>query len=236
MVTQQRLLEVFVELADTMVAEFDVIDLMHTLTETTVELLDADAAGLMLADQRGHLQVITATTHQIRELEALELQHGEGPCIDCFRTGEAVTNVPVAEAGHRWPRFQPAAERAGYSTVHALPMRLRDQVIGSMNVYRAKPGRLSDTDIALGRGLADMATIGLLQERAVTEQAVLAEQLQGALHSRIVIEQAKGVLAERLNLDPDTSFAVMRRFARGTGRPLLTVASRVIDGTLTLRP
>ena len=176
MVTQQRLLEVFVALADTMVAEFDVIDLMHTLTETTVELLDADAAGLMLADQRGHLQVITATSHQIQELEALELLHGEGPCIDCFRTGEAVTNIPIAEAGQRWPRFQPAAERAGYSTVQALPMRLRDQVIGSMNIYRVKPGRLSDTDIALGRGMADMATIGLLQERAVSEQAVLAEQ------------------------------------------------------------
>ncbi|MEO7236304.1 MAG: GAF and ANTAR domain-containing protein [Lapillicoccus sp.] len=234
--TQQRLLEVFVALADTMVAEFDVIDLMHTLTETTVELLDADAAGLMLADQRGHLQVITATSHQIQELEALELLHGEGPCVDCFRTGEAVTNVPIAEAGQRWPRFQPAAERAGYSTVHALPMRLRDQVIGSMNVYRVKPGRLSETDIALGRGLADMATIGLLQERAVSERAVLAEQLQGALNSRIVIEQAKGVLAERLNLDPDASFAVMRRFARGSGRPLLTVASHVINGTLTLRP
>ncbi len=235
MASQERLLEVFVTLADTMVAEFDVIDFMHTLTETCVELIGADAAGLMLADQRGSLQVITATSDKSRDLESLELQYNEGPCLDCYRLGHAITNVDPHEAERRWPRFIHVARTAGFTSVHALPLRLRENVIGSLNLYLADPGELSPSDVALGQGLADMATIGLLQERAVKEQTLLAEQLQGALNSRIVIEQAKGALAERLGVEPEQAFAVMRRYARGTGRPLLAVATQALDGTLTLR-
>ena len=235
MASQERLLEVFVTLADTMVDEFDVIDFMHTLTETSVELIGADAAGLMLADQRGSLQVVTATSDKTRDLESLELQHNEGPCLDCYRLGHAITNVDPDDAARRWPRFIHLARAAGFTSVHALPLRLRENVIGSLNLYLAHPGELSPADVALGQGLADMATIGLLQERAVKEQTLLAEQLQGALNSRIVIEQAKGALAERLDIEPDQAFAVMRRYARGTGRPLLSIATRTLDGTLTLR-
>jgi GAF domain-containing protein len=235
MASQERLLEVFVTLADTMVAEFDVIDFMHTLTETCVELIGADAAGLVLADHRGSLQVVTATSDKARDLESLQLHDNEGPCLDCYGRGHAVTNVDPDDATRRWPTFVKRVRAAGFVSVHALPLRLRENVIGSLNLYLAHPGELSPSDVALGQGLAAMATIGLLQERAVREQTLLAEQLQGALSSRIVIEQAKGALAERLGIEPERAFAVMRRYARGTGRPLLTVATQTLDGTLMLR-
>ena len=232
MASQHRLLEVFVEVADTMVAEFDVIDLMNTLTEASVELLDAQAAGLMLTDQRGNLQVITATSDVVWDAVTLELFHGEGPSIDCFHSGQPVINISADVARQRWPRFAPAAH--GFTSVHALPLRLRDQAVGAMNLYLARPGMLSVTDVALGQGLADMATIGLLQERAVKEQTILTAQLQTALNSRVVIELAKAILAERFSVTPNKAFAVMRRFARNTSQPLSSVASRVIDGTLTV--
>lgn len=234
MPSQQRLLEVFVELADTLIDEFDVMDFMHTLTETSVEMAGADAAGLMLADQRGNLQVVTATTGATRDLELFELEHGEGPCIDCFTSGEQVTNVDVDEAQRRWPRFTVEARKAGFDSVQSLPLRLRDQVIGAMNLYMTGPGQLSATDVSVCQALADMATIGLLQERAIREQSLVVEQLQGALNSRVVIEQAKGALVERLDVPPDGAFFLMRRYARNTGRPLLTIASQVLDGTLIL--
>lgn len=237
MVTQQRLLEVFVQLADTLVAEFDVIDFLHSLTETAVELLDADAAGLMLADQRGDLQVVASSTEATRLLELFELQHEEGPCLDCFLGGAPVVNVAADEAARRWPKFGAAVSEASFSSVHALPMRLRDDVVGAMNLFLTRPGSLAPADLALGQGLADIATIGLLQERAVHERQILAEQLQGALNSRVVIEQAKGILAERNGLDMDAAFAALRSDARHTGRPLLVVATQVIEGkpvTVTL--
>ena len=231
MVTQERLLDVFVELADTLVAEFDVIDFLHTLTETSVELLDANAAGLMLADQRGDLQVVASSTEESRLLELFELQHDQGPCLDCYRGGQPVVNIDPDEAERRWPAFGAAVRAAHFESVHALPLRLRDEVIGSMNLFLARPGGLSPESLTLGQGLADIATIGLLQERAIREKQVLAEQLQGALNSRILIEQAKGILAERHGLEMDRAFTAMRTHARHSGRPLLVVASQVIDGT-----
>lgn len=231
MVTQERLLDVFVELADTLVAEFDVIDFLHTLTETSVELLDANAAGLMLADQRGDLQVVASSTEETRMLELFELQHDEGPCLDCYRQGQPIVNIDPDEAERRWPAFGAAVRAAKFTSVHALPLRLRDEVIGSMNLFLARPGGLSPESLNLGQGLADIATIGLLQERAIREKQVLAEQLQGALNSRVLIEQAKGILAERHDVEMDGAFTAMRTHARRSGRPLLQVASQVIDGT-----
>lgn len=197
MATQGRLLQVVVELADTLVADFDVIDFLHTLTETSVELLDANAAGLMLADQRGNLQVVASSSDESRMLELFELQHEQGPCLEAYRSGQPVTNIDPLEAQRRWPTFGAAVREAGYSSVHAIPMRLRDQVIGAMNLFLVRPGQLTQDDLDLARALADIATIGLLQQRAAQEQELLAEQLQGALTSRVLIEQAKGVLAER---------------------------------------
>ncbi|MBO1754538.1 GAF and ANTAR domain-containing protein [Allobranchiibius sp. CTAmp26] len=239
MVTQQRLLQAFVELADTLVADFDVIDFLHTLAATSVELLDADAAGLMLADQRGELHLLAASSEETRTLELFELQHHQGPCLDAYHQGVAVVNVDLDTAEQRWPAFGPAVRAGNFSTVHAIPMRLRDEVIGAMNLFLVRLGKLSEGDIELSQGLADIATIGLLQERAVQQQQVLAEQLQGALNSRVVIEQAKGMLAAHHDVAVPDAFAAMRTYARRTGRPLSNVAIEIIDGTLDqeqLRP
>ncbi len=232
MLTQQRLLDVFVQLADTLVAEFDVIDFLHTVAETSVELLDADADGLMLADQRGAVQVVASSSQQTRTLELFELQHGEGPCLDCYHLGEIVANVAPDEAEQRWPTFGRAVRAAGFSSVHAIPMRLRQEVIGALNVFLARPGGLSEQDLALGQAIADIATIGLLQERSIQEQQLLAEQLQGALNSRVVIEQAKGMLAERHALPTESAFAAIRAHARHVERTQLDIATQIIDGTL----
>lgn len=231
MATQQRLVEVFVQLADTLVDDYDVIDFLHTLTEVTVELLDAQAAGLMLADRRGEVQVVASSSEDSRVLELFELQYEQGPCIDSYRRGAQVTNVDAHEADKRWPGFGAAVAASRFTTVHALPMRLRTETIGAMNIFLTRSGVLSDEDIALGQGLADIASIGLMQERAVKERNVLAEQLQGALNSRVLIEQAKGMFAERHGVEVSTAFTVMRSHARKTGQPLLAVANQVIDAT-----
>lgn len=231
---QQRLTQVFVELADTLVAEFDALDLLHTLTERSVELLNVDAAGVILSDLHGHLQVVASTSTDARALELFELHSDEGPCLDCFTSGQAVANVEAAEATQRWPRFSAAFTQAGYQSAHAVPLRLRNQVIGAMNLFCIDQMTLNDDDLALAQALADVATIGLLQERAVHESDLLAEQLQTALNSRILIEQAKGVLRGLSSVSVDEAFRLLREHSRRHQMPLRDVAAQVIDGTITL--
>jgi hypothetical protein len=228
---EQLLAETFVELADTLVADFDVTDFLHGLADRAVQLLDVNAAGLMLADQRGSLRVVASSSEQARLVELFQLQHEEGPCLECFRTGRAVAEPELAVAGGRWPSFAPAALEAGFVAVQALPMRLRDEVIGAMNLFMRAPGRLDDRGLRVGQGLADVATIGLLQERSLRHQEVLAEQLQGALNSRVAIEQAKGVLAERLGLDMAQAFELLRGQARIQNRRLAELADAVAAGS-----
>lgn len=228
----ERLGQVFVELADTLVDEFDQVEFLQTLTDRSVELLGADAAGLMLADQRGSLQLMASTMARAHDLEIFELQVREGPCLDCFADGRPVVNVDLAEAHERWPVFTPAAVEAGFRATHALPLRLRRQVLGAVNLFSAEPRRLDDEHLAIGQAMADIATIGLLHERTLREQTVLSEQLQAALHSRVLIEQAKGVLAARAGVGIAEAFARMRAHARSHGLPLTGVAASVIDGTL----
>jgi GAF domain-containing protein len=228
----ERLARVFVELADTLVDEFDQVDFLQMLVDRLVELLGADAAGLMLADQRGALQLMASSVEEARGLEVFQLQVHEGPCLDCFATGQPVVNVDLAEAHERWPLFTPAAVAAGFRASHALPLRLRRQVLGAMNLFTAEPRRLDDEHIAIGQAMADVATIGLLHERNLREQTVLSEQLQAALHSRVLIEQAKGVLAARNAVGIAEAFAMMRSHARRHGLPLTSVAGAVIDGSL----
>jgi GAF domain-containing protein len=232
--SERHITRVFVELADTLVDEFDATDFLHTLTERSVELLNADAAGVILSDQHGHLHVVASTSNRAQDLELFELQSAEGPCLDCFRTGHIVANVDLIAAKTRWPRFNAAAIAAGYRSTHAIPLRLRDNVIGAMNLFCVNRSVLSADDIALGQALADVATIGLLQERAVRESELLAEQLQTALNSRVVIEQAKGVLIARAGIDLDEAFALMRNHSRQNNHPLRDVAAAVINGSLTL--
>ncbi len=228
---EAQLADAFVELADTLVDDFDVVDFLHQVTVRCAQVLDVSAAGVLLTDQRGALRVVAASTEQTRLLELLQIQTDEGPCLDCFHTGRpvAVADLPV-EAG-RWPRFAAEAGLFGFASVHALPMRLRTEVIGTLNLFGARPGALDDATVRLGQALADVATIGLLQARAIRHQETLAEQLQTALNSRVVIEQAKGVIAERRQLDMDDSFALLRGTARNSNRGLSEFARAVVDGS-----
>ncbi len=200
---EQRLAQVFVELADTLVAQFDVIDFMHNLVDRSVELLGVDAAGLMLSDQRGRLRVVASSTESARLAEIFELQNSEGPCLDCFHSGQQVVNLDKDQMRSRWPRFAAQTIELGFQAAHALPMRLREDVIGAVNLFSTTGAVLSADDVAVGQAMTDVATIGLLQERVGRQKDVLAEQLQSALHSRILIEQAKGVLAERSRISVD---------------------------------
>jgi GAF domain-containing protein len=229
-VREKRLAQVFVELADTLVEEFDVVDLLQTLTERCVELVDTDAAGLMLDDQRGNLRVVAHTHESARLLELLELQKRSGPCLDCFATGRVIANIDLATAAERWPEFAQAARSVGFGTSHAVPLRLRRQVIGALNLFSTGQRKLSDDDLAVAQGLADIATIGLLHERAARDQLILSEQLQAALHSRILIEQAKGILSAQAGTNVESAFALMRTHARRTGQQLSTVAGAVVAG------
>ena len=232
MAREQRLTEVFVELADTLVEEFDVVDFLQVLTERCVELIDTDAAGLMLDDQRGNLQVVAYTDESARLLELFELQKAEGPCLDCFATGQVIANVDLADSRSRWPVFTEAALGLGFTYSHALPLRLRRKVLGALNLFSVERKPLTDDHVAVAQGMADIATIGLLHERALRDQVLLAEQLQTALHSRIVIEQAKGVLSARAGISVSEAFNRMRAHARRTGEQLTSVAEAVAAGRL----
>jgi len=229
------LADVFVEMADTLVDDFDVIDFLHVLTERCVQLLGIAAAGLLLTDGQDTLQLVAASSERTRLLELFQLQTDQGPCVDCFRTGQPVSVADVPSAG-RWPRFTAAAAEVGFAAVHALPMRLRDQVIGALNLFDTNPGALDEGRLRVGQALADVATIGLLQERAIRHRDVLTEQLQNALNSRILIEQAKGVLAERLHVDMANAFVVLRGGARNQNRRLTKLAQAVVDGTEQVLP
>jgi ANTAR domain-containing protein/GAF domain-containing protein len=234
----ELLSETFVELTDTLVAGFDVIDFLHVLTDRSVQLLDVSAAGLLLADPRGELRgelrVVAASSEAARLLELFQLQNDQGPCLDCFRSGRPVAAADLAAAATRWPRFAPAARQAGFAAVQALPMRLREQVIGALNLFRADPGALAPADIRVGQALADVATISLLHERSMRHSDTLNEQLQTALNSRVIIEQAKGKLAERLGVDMDQAFSLLRDRARVSNRRLSDLARAFVDGTETL--
>jgi transcriptional regulator with GAF, ATPase, and Fis domain len=231
MVQADRLAQLFVGLADTLVADFDLIGFLHTLTDASVEVLDVQAAGLMLADQRGMLRSAAATGN-VGPLEDFELAHGHGPCVDCFTSGSPVVNLGRDEARRRWPEFSERAERAGYLCVHALPLRLRGQVIGAINLYCVRHARLETVELNIAQALADVATIGLLQERIIRDKTVLTEQLQSALNSRILIEQAKGIIAERHETSPSDAFTALRDYARKHSLPLAGLAASVLDGTL----
>jgi transcriptional regulator with GAF, ATPase, and Fis domain len=228
---EQLLAAAFVEAADTLVAGFDVADFLHGLANRCVQLLGVDAAGLMLAGQQGSLQVIAASSEQARLVELLQLQADQGPCLECFRGGIPVSEADLAAAGSRWPVFAQAAAMAGFAAVQALPMRLRGEVIGAMNLLMHAPGQLDETRLQVAQALADVATIGLLHERNLRRQEVLSEQLQGALTTRVAIEQAKGVLSERLGLDMNRAFSLLRGQARAQNRRLTELATAVAGGS-----
>jgi transcriptional regulator with GAF, ATPase, and Fis domain len=227
---EQSLAQAFVELADTLVADFDVVDFLHVLANRCVELLGVHAAGLMLADQRGQLRLMASSSEQSRLLELFELETDEGPCLACYHTAQATADTNLGQPDHRWPRFGRQASAAGFQSVHALPLRLRTEIIGVLNLFSAKPGSLRKEDARIGQALADVATIGLLQHRAIEHRQVLAAQLQGALNSRVLVEQAKGVLAERLHIGMPEAFNVLRTHGRRHNQRLSDLAQGIISG------
>lgn len=232
MTREQRLATTFVEMADSLVDDFDVVELMVLLTERCVELLDASAAGLLLADGHGSLHLIAATSEALEMVELFQIQSDEGPCRDCFHRGDAVSTVDLAGAARRWPRFAPVAAEAGFRAAHAFPLRLRGEVLGALNLFRAEPIALQPPDISTAQALADVATIALLQSRALRDSHVVRDQLEGALNSRIAIEQAKGVVAAAASCGMDEAFGRLRRFARANQRGLSEVAQEIVEGTL----
>lgn len=233
MADQQRVVETLVELADTLVAEYDVIDFMQTLAERSVELVGVSAAGIMLADSQGRLRHAACSSEQMRLVELFELQLEEGPCFDAFRQQRAVQSDSPEDATRRWPDFAPRAQESGFASVSAVPLRLRGDAVGALNLFSTTVGALDDERLLVVQGMADIATIGILQARLIRDQSVLTSQLESALDSRVKIEQAKGVVSERRNINVDDAFVLIRRFARNTNRLLSVTAAGIVDGSLT---
>jgi GAF domain-containing protein len=229
---EQRIVRTFVELADTMVDEFDVAEFLHRVTERCVELLDCDEAGVLLAEATGTLRVMASSSERSDALDVLQAQYGEGPCFDCYLTGQVVSTHDLAEVPDRWPRFEAAALARGVHSVLAIPMQVRGVTVGALNLFRTDPGALDERVLPLGQGLADLAAVAILHARSVRESRLLAEQLQAALASRVVIEQAKGVLAEQGQITVDAAFTHMRRHARAGNLKLSDVALAVVEGRL----
>lgn len=227
MIAPARLAEVFVEVADTLIDDFDLVDFLQMVTTHTSDLTDARATGILLAAPQGGLQLMAASDERTEMLELFQVQAREGPCHDCFTTGEPVVNIDLNDASGRWPRFAPRAVQAGYLAVHAFPLRWRRQVLGALNLFSDTTGGMSEEDAVIVQALGDVASIALLQERAIHQGEVLTEQLQTALDSRIAIEQAKGALAQLHGTTPDQAFEKMRTYSRRHGMRLVVVARAV---------
>jgi GAF domain-containing protein len=232
MAREQDLLAAFIEFADTIVDEYDVVEFLHRLAMRCVELVHASEAGIMLADRDGTLHYVASSSERMRLIELFELQHDEGPCLDAYRDGVAVHASLVDTLDPRWPRFAPHAQEVGFASVAAVPMRLRSEVIGALNIFSTQVEPLALDDQKVAQALADIATIGILQERALNDARVVTSQLEAALESRIVIEQAKGIVAERNHVSIDTAFTLLRTYARSHNALLSQIANNIIDGSL----
>jgi transcriptional regulator with GAF, ATPase, and Fis domain len=226
-----RLAQSLVALADTLVDDYDIVDLLDRLVAASVDLLDVDAAGLLLLDQGGRLQLMASSSEEVRLLELLQIQTDEGPCLDCVRTGSPVVADHLTESSP-WPTFAKAATAGGYGVVMALPLRLRNETIGGINLFRAEARSIGEDGLRIAQALADIATIGILQQRSIHRTSLLAEQLQSALNTRLTIEQAKGVLAERAHLSMESAYQRIRAYARNNNLKLSAVAHAIASSTL----
>jgi hypothetical protein len=227
-----RLAEVFVEIADTLVDDFDLVEFLQRVTTRSTELAGVTAAGLLLADGRGRLAFMAASDERTRLLELFQVQSDEGPCRDCYHQGSPVAETDLGAADDRWPRFAALARASGFTSVHAFPLRLRRNVIGALGLFGL--GSLDPSSVRIVQALADVATIGLLQERAIHRGELLTEQLQGALNSRIVIEQAKGVIAQLYGTSVDDAFDLLRAYCRSHGLHLSKVAAALVADASTI--
>jgi GAF domain-containing protein len=228
---ESRVLDAVVSLVDTLLEDFDVVDLLTELTERCAELLDVAAAGFLLADPLAQLRLLAATTEQARELELFQLQADEGPCVDCYTTGQAVSVADLSTVAARWPRFVPAALDAGFASVHAVPMRAAGIVLGALGLFGSESGELNEADRLVAQTLAHIACVAILQEHAPTPSTVMP-QLRAALASRVIVEQAKGYLRETLDVSIEEAFRVLRSYARANGEHLTDVARRLMTDRL----
>jgi GAF domain-containing protein len=236
MSTQTRegqLVEAFVTLADTLVVGYDLVDLLHTLVSHCVPLFDASAAGIILTDE-SESEVVASTNERSRLVEILQLRSGSGPCVESVVTGRPVFVPDIDASGPTWPRFRTGALEQGFASMFSVPMRLRTTTIGSLNLFWDRTGGVLDSDVPTVQALADVATIGILQERALRQSDVARAQLQYALSSRIVIEQAKGVVSYTHSASMDEAFTMIRQHARSNGLPLADVAAQIVDGLLAI--
>jgi hypothetical protein len=229
---ERRLAEAFVTLADTMFGEYDVVDLLHTVVELCSSLLDATDAGILLPNSAGELEVAASSSERSRLIGLLQLGEGEGPCVDAYLSGILVTVDDIAGTYARWPSFAVASAESGYASMHAIPLRLRKDTIGSLNLFRDRTGGFSDDDAITAQAFADIATIGILHERSLRESDIARSQLQHALDSRVVIEQAKGIVAHTENVDMDAAFTLIRTRARNTGTRLSDLAAHIVANPL----
>ena len=229
---EAQLVATFVELTDVLVDQFDVVELLTHLTDRCVEVLDVAAAGLLLADPAGNLRVVASSSEAMHTMELLELQSAEGPCVECFRTGQPIVNIQLTATDQPWPTFGPRAIAEGFVSVSAIPMRLRKRTIGALNLFRTSADALADRDIVAAQAFADVATIGILQNRAVEEANTVNNQLTAALNSRILIEQAKGMVAERMGIAMEQAFTKLRSHARAHNLSLSDLATQVVRGDI----
>lgn len=229
---EQAVTEAFVSLATSLADGADVVDLLSGLAEDTTRLLDVASTGMLLADRRRVLHVVAASSEATRTLEVFQVQRAQGPCLDCYRSGKPVTVSDLRSESARWPLFTRAAADAGFTSVHAVPMRLRDQVLGTIGLFGTTVGALGEEDLRLGQALAYVAAVALVQEKAAADRDLINAQLQTALDSRVVLEQAKGVLSQRGGLDMDAAFAVLRGYARDHNLRLTEVARAVVTRDL----
>jgi GAF domain-containing protein/ANTAR domain-containing protein len=229
---ETRVLDAVVSLVDSLLADFDVVDLLTELTERCAQLLDVESAGLLLVDPLEQLRLLAATSEQTRELELFQLQADEGPCMDCYSTGEPVSVADLRAEADRWPRFVPAALDAGFAAVHAVPMRAAGIILGALGLFGARPGALSDADLLVGQTLAHIASVAILQEHAPTPWTVMP-QLRSALTSRILVEQAKGFVRESLDVSVQQAFQLLRKYSRTNGEHLTEVARRLMTDRQT---
>jgi GAF domain-containing protein len=232
MARESLLISTLVELADNLVDNYDIIDVLTVLSDRCVQTIDVDAAGVMLAWPGGDLQFVASSSESMRVLELFQIQVDEGPCVDCYRTGTAIINRALTEHDEQWPRFSPRALAQGFQAVHSLPMRLRGRTIGALNLFRTHQGKLDDEDVVVAQGFADVATIAILQHQSSLNANTLNDQLSNALNSRIIIEQAKGMIRQALHCDMDEAFARLRAHARNHNEGLTDVATRVVEGYL----
>jgi len=235
MARQESVIQALVEMADILVDDFDVVELLTRLASRCVDLLDVSAAGVMLASPERELHLIASSSEAMRVLELFELQAEEGPCLDAYRTGERVTHQVLHAGSDPWPRFGATALEAGFQSVSALPLRLRDTTIGALNLFSTGQTQMEESNEVIARAFADLAAISIVQHRAVDERQRTNDQLSRALSSRIVIEQAKGIISERAGLDLQEAFTRLRRYARDHNVRLTDVARGAVEGTLDPR-